>query len=125
VLKEVLIHRLKKRQIPGELVQWINTFCSSRRALIIVNGYCSEAMNITYPGLPQGLSLSSILYLFFNADLVDIPINQKKGAITFVDDFTYWQVGQTAGKNISIFVPEEPILEGRSRQKEPTEHKIN
>jgi hypothetical protein len=99
VAKEVLIRRLQQRRVPTALVQWIDAFCSHRRAMIVINDYCSEAMEITYPGLPQGSPLSPILYLFFNADLVDVPINKHEGAIAFVDDYNRWVVGQSADAN--------------------------
>ena len=50
-------------------------------------------------GLPQGPPLSPILFLFFNADLVQQWIDQNGGAIAFVDDYTAWVVGKTATEN--------------------------
>lgn len=75
VAKKVLIRRLQQRRVPAALVQWIDAFCS------------------------QGSPLSPILYLFFNADLVDVPINQQGGAMAFVDDYNRWVVGQSADAN--------------------------
>jgi exonuclease III/ribonuclease HI len=106
VIRKVLIRRLLERQIPVELVRWIDAFCSNRRASIIVNDYCSEAMEIAHPGLPQGSSLSPILYLFFNADLVEIPIGRNRGAMAFVDDFMCWRIGQSADENTSALQEE-------------------
>lgn len=51
-------------------------------------------------GLPQGSPLSPILFLFFNADLVQQRIDQNGGAIAFVDDYTAWVVGKTAAENM-------------------------
>lgn len=99
VAKEVLIQRLQERRIPVELVQWVDAFCSDRKAAMVVNQHCSEEMAISFPGLPQGSPLSPILYLFFNARLVDTKITQNKGAIAFVDDFTHWVVGSSAEEN--------------------------
>ncbi|KAF7117738.1 hypothetical protein CNMCM5793_006918 [Aspergillus hiratsukae] len=106
VIRKVLIRRLLERQIPVELVRWIDAFCSNRRASIIVNDYCSEAMEIAHPGLPQCSSLSPILYLFFNADLVEIPIGRNRGAMAFVDDFMCWRIGQSADENTSALQEE-------------------
>jgi hypothetical protein len=50
-------------------------------------------------GLPQGSPLSPILFLFFNADLVQQRIDQNGGAIAFVHDYTAWMVGKTAAEN--------------------------
>jgi len=41
-------------------------------------------------GLPQGSPLSPILFLFFNADLVQSAINDRGGAIAFMDDYPAW-----------------------------------
>ncbi len=40
-----------------------------------------------------------MLFLFFNADLVQRRIDSHGGAITFVDDFTAWITGPTAQSN--------------------------
>ncbi|KAJ3487744.1 hypothetical protein NLG97_g6342 [Lecanicillium saksenae] len=96
VCKERLLQRLKARRIPDGLIRWVDTFCSNRTASIQVNGYTSEVQGLPQAGLPQGSPLSPILYLFFNADLVQRHIDANGGAIAFVDDFTAWVAGPTA-----------------------------
>ena len=95
----VLLRRLRERRIPEILIRWIDSFCSRRRATIAVNAYQSEEMAIHHAGLPQGSPLSPILFLFLNANLVDVPISRTKGAIAFVDDYTRWTVGSSAEAN--------------------------
>jgi hypothetical protein len=95
----VLLRRLRERRIPETLIQWVGSFCSRRRATIAVNAYQSEEMAIHHAGLPQGSPLSPILFLFLNANLVDVPITRRKGAIAFVDDYTRWTVGSSAEAN--------------------------
>src|SRR5690606_25458780 len=63
------------------------------------NGQASEVSELAQAGLPQGSPLSPILFLFFNADLVQQRIDQNGGAIAFVDDYTAWVVGKTAAEN--------------------------
>jgi hypothetical protein len=70
VYKERLLQRLTARGIPPELVRWIDAFCSDRTATILVNGHVSEQQQLSQAGLPQGSPLSPVLFLFFNADLV-------------------------------------------------------
>ena len=99
VCKERLLQRMKARGIPEELLRWINAFCSERTATIQVNGHASEVQGLPQAGLPQGSPLSPILFLFFNADLVQRRIDSHGGAIAFVDDFTAWVTGPTAKSN--------------------------
>lgn len=87
---------MKGRGIPEQLLRWINAFCSGRTATILVNGHTSESCSLPQAGLPQGSPLSPILFLFFNADLVQRRIDCQGGAIAFVDDFTAGVTGPTA-----------------------------
>ncbi|KAK8036812.1 reverse transcriptase [Apiospora phragmitis] len=90
---------MKARGIPDQLLRWISAFCSGRTATILVNGHTSERRSLPQAGLPQGSPLSPILFLFFNADLVQRRIDCYRGAIAFVDDFTAWVTGPTAESN--------------------------
>lgn len=81
------------------LVNWIFSFCSERKASIIVNGETSNQEAPQDAGLPQGSPLSPILFLFFNADLVKSVINKNKGVFVFIDDFTAWVTGPEIHSN--------------------------
>ncbi|KAJ5494161.1 hypothetical protein N7463_010248 [Penicillium fimorum] len=99
VCKERLLQRMKARGIPDGLLRWVEAFCSERTATIQINGQLSEARRLPQAGLPQGSPLSPILFLFFNADLVQRQIDSQGGAVAFVDDFTAWVTGSTAQSN--------------------------
>ncbi|EAQ82922.1 hypothetical protein CHGG_10740 [Chaetomium globosum CBS 148.51] len=85
VFKDRLLQRLKARGIPESLVKWIDAFCSKRTATIAVNGFTSGRQELPQAGLPQGSPLSPVLFLFFNADLVQHKIDANGGAIAFVE----------------------------------------
>lgn len=99
VCKERLLQRLQARGIPPSLVQWVNAFCTKRTATISVNGDISEKQELVQAGLPQGSPLSPMLFLFFNADLVQHRLDSQGGSIAFVDDYTAWVTGHSAETN--------------------------
>lgn len=42
-----------------------------------------------------------MLFLFFNADLVQSVTNRSKGAIAFIDDYSAWVTGSSASENVA------------------------
>ena len=99
VCKERLLLRLQARGIPPLIIRWIDAFCSERTATIHVNGYTSPKRPLLQAGLPQGSPLSPILFLFFNADLVQQRIDNKGGSLAFLDDYNAWVTGPSAEAN--------------------------
>lgn len=64
----------------------------------MVNGFTSEVEDLPQSGLPQGSPVAPILFLFFNADLVQSPVKEG-GSMAFVNDYTAWVVGTSAYRN--------------------------
>ena len=44
--------------------------------------------------------MSPILFLFYNADLVERQIINRGGNVAFIDDYTAWVIGESAEENI-------------------------
>ena len=72
-----LIHCLRKRRIPTPMVKWIQSFLTGRSTCIKLPEGTSERF-LTPTGIPQGSPISPILYLFYNADLLDINIDKNR-----------------------------------------------
>ena len=66
---------------------------------MVLNGHESKTEELLFPGIPQGLPLSLILFLFYNANLVEQQISNVKGAVAFVDNYTSWVTGKSAEVN--------------------------
>jgi hypothetical protein len=68
---ERLIHNLRKRRIPQKLTSWIASFLQDRSTQLQFNG--AKSGRISTPAwVPQGSPLSPLLYMFYNADFLDI-----------------------------------------------------
>ena len=55
---------------------------------MVLNGKELALKNLPFSGVPQGSSLSPMIYLFFNADLVEREITDTEGLVTFIDNYT-------------------------------------
>ena len=116
VAKGPELQRLRERGIPEVLVRWIDDFCTERKACVVVNGFTSEVRLLPQAGLPQGSPLAPILFLFFNATLVQQAI-RNGGSMAYIDDYTAWVSGPSAAENTRILQEEVlPKLEQWERE---------
>ncbi len=65
-----LLHNMRERKIPEWIVKWVGSFISNTTTTLCLPGYNTDAFP-THMGIPQGSSLSPILFLFYNANLVE------------------------------------------------------
>ena len=97
-----LLHNLRKRGISEKTVAWISSFLQNRTTRLTFDGYTSESLS-TPTGIPQGSPLSPILYLFYNADLIEIS-NQpgiKIDSSKYIDDVGLLTYSQSTEENYS------------------------
>jgi hypothetical protein len=99
VHSDVLERRLAARGISAPAVRWIRGFCDGRHAQVTVGGFESAVSPIKYAGIPQGSPLSPLLYVFYNADLVEWKIDRNSGALGFVNDFNAWVVRDNVSRS--------------------------
>ena len=94
----VLEDRLRERYVPEVMVKWIRSFCEQRTGNVVVGKYTSALTSIAHAGIPQGSPLSPMLYVFYNANLVEGRIGADGGSIGFIDDFTAWRTAASCAE---------------------------
>ncbi|KAG0160607.1 hypothetical protein PDIDSM_8137 [Penicillium digitatum] len=97
VSHERLLYNLRKRGL-GQLAPWVKAFLTSRSTRIRIPEGVSESIP-TPTGIPQGSPLSPILYLIYNADLVEGCEGVKTSG--WVDDVAFIVIGKDEHETIS------------------------
>ena len=88
-----LLSNLKKRRIPEVYIKFITQLLTNRRTKIKFDDFTSESIEITN-GIGQGDPLSMLLYIIYNADLLEITDNdQMESALGYVDDIALIAIG--------------------------------
>lgn len=82
-----LIHNLQKKRLDPQIISWIASFTQNRSIIIKTNECSSNLVHIS-TGIPQGSPLLPILYLFYNADLLEICTSSSSHTFArgFIDD---------------------------------------
>jgi hypothetical protein len=93
VIHKRLRDNMRKRKIPIWMIEWAMNFLEKRTTQLRFNGNTSDEIPIQ-AGTPQGSPLSPIIYMLYNADLLDIP-KQRELSLGFIDDITYGVQGLT------------------------------
>jgi Reverse transcriptase (RNA-dependent DNA polymerase)/Endonuclease-reverse transcriptase len=87
-----LYDNLRKRGIPKGLAQWLLSFLQDRSTKLQFNGASSDEIQVP-AGVPQGSPLSPLLFMFYNADLLDYQVSSSDMALGFIDDVVYGTAG--------------------------------
>ena len=85
------------------LVRWITNFLIDRSIEIRVAGY-TQPLSRVHAGIPQGSPLSPILYLFYNANLLEKLENKGlyTSAIGFINDINIVTYSLTTQRNCEV-----------------------
>ena len=82
-----LFHNMKKKKISNKLLKWMKNFLKNKNIILIIGKYTQTERWINV-SISQNSSLSSILYLFYNANLLKTCENVKLhfNVTNFVND---------------------------------------
>jgi len=94
-----LIHNLRQRRIPETISRWINSFLQGRSTQFQFNGTKSDSIP-TPAGVPQGSPLSPLLYMYYNADLLEVAPQHQGTRLGFIDDIAYGIEGNSGKANV-------------------------
>ena len=98
VSRERLLHNLRKRRVSPNTVGWVASFLSDRSTTLKLQEYTAPSTPIQ-TGIPQGSPVSPILYLFYNADLIEASKTEETEAVGYIDDVSILAVSPTAQRN--------------------------
>jgi hypothetical protein len=93
-----LIHNLKMKAFPPNITQFIQSFLQDRTTCLRLGEHL-DCVKPQTTGIPQGSTLSQILFLFFASR--PLPELEGKGVIAmgFVDDSNILAFGETTAAN--------------------------
>jgi hypothetical protein len=89
-----LEHELRCRKIDPRIVNWSMGFLSGRSTTLRLPGYSTQNRPIE-TGIPQGSPISPILYLFYNASLIERCTRGGTEAFGYIDDVGLFAVGDS------------------------------
>jgi hypothetical protein len=87
-----LLHNMRLRCIPEPYISFVDRIIRGRKTSLKFDNYTSDFFDIP-TGIGQGDPLSMLLYLFYNADLLDIPDSRNEAVLGYVDDTIFYAEG--------------------------------
>jgi hypothetical protein len=89
-----LLHNMRKRRVPKAYVKFGENLLMGRRTELKFENYTSDWFELDNC-IGQGDPLLMILYLFYNADLLDIAKGKKEKTLGYIDNNTLLAIGET------------------------------
>jgi len=99
-----LIHNMRKRRLPMGIIQWVESFLTDRKTIMVLLEGAMGEFNVK-TGIPQGSPLSPILFLFFNADLIEDLHASYPGQVMvvgYIDDIAILVWSESATENCQL-----------------------
>jgi hypothetical protein len=96
-----LLHNLKKRRIKSIYLIWVKNFLSKKYIILKLIDHIIDRIR-TVINVLQKSSMSSILYVFYNANLIDWCINSQTNIIVadFIDDINILVMNDLIKENV-------------------------
>jgi len=96
-----LLHNLRKCRIPEVYTKVIWLILEGRRTRLRFDDFISDPIWIDN-GIGQGDPLSMVLYILYNADLLDIALNPEEESLGFVDNAMIMAEGKNTKETLNI-----------------------
>ena len=93
VVTHQLLHNMRSCRMPESYMTFIECMLTGQHTSLKFDGYMSEWASIDN-GIVQGDPLSMILYLFYNADLLE-NAGKLEVKVRYVDDINFYVEGST------------------------------
>ena len=117
VWRDGLIYKMQQLNLPSRFIRYVRHFLSGRKTRVEINGSRSDNFRLD-EGLPQGSSISPLLFLIFIND-IDVELDPDTTASLFADDTAAWMKdGKIRGSNRVLMQQEiDKILEWADKWK--------
>jgi hypothetical protein len=95
-----LIHNLRKRKISQWITNWVSSFMQNRSITLTINRRVIESFAMS-TDISHNFSISSLLYLFYNADLLDMcdRLDTNTRSLEYADDANILTYDKSTKKN--------------------------
>jgi hypothetical protein len=90
VFRKKLLHNLRKKNISNWIIRWTNSFIKNKHISFTLN-IATMISHLIKTNISQKFFISSILYLFYNTDLLKIfeKSSRRVAIVNFVNDIKF------------------------------------